>query len=480
VRLPPAGSFRAQATLLLAARALVGVFLVLWLAPVSIDDYFRVFHARWWWDHRSFTGSYEWLPGYFYVYGTAVGLTRDMVLAPRALTAALQLGTAIALLRYSESEPSGARLLAVAILLFSPMALVLGTIPLTETLFVCLVVSGVVALRRFLESGDVRAELGAAVLYLAATTIRYEGFAAAALFSAVAISRRPANASRRLGAVVAAVPWIFPVAWSALLWAAKGDPLFYLRNVREDSFGAGDVFGALGSADGMISAALASLAVAVSARRLVAGIRRGRWSTCLLEIHAVAFACGVVAVVATGNVPSQYPARILYPVVAFGALPLAQAVATALAGKVRALVAVGFAAAMIFGVSGLAIERRGSAIPAEDLEAAGAIRAALGSKEIGADEQVVIEHELPSAACLFVFANDAARVHIDALGDTCSPKVLTPLQSYCPMPPWTRRVGLAVVRAGEDEEWYLMGRQWTLVRAVGRWRFYVHPRTSDN
>ena len=476
MRPPSAAQFRTQIALLLAVRALVAVALTLGLAPISVDDYFRVFHARWWWDHVSFSSSYEWLPGYQYVYGPLVGLTDDMVLAPRILTAALHLGAAAVVARLGASAPRGATLLAIGVLLFSPLSLVLGTVPLSESLFICLGVSGAALLARYLERGDVRIELAAAVLYLAAATVRFEGFALAGVFTAVALSRRPANIDRGSAAAVALVPWIFPAVWSALMWASSGDPFHYLRNIRDDHFGPGDVLAALLSPEGIVTAALAIGACAASVVRLGAAARRGAWSGAILELHAILFAGIAAAAVASGNVPSQYPLRILYPVIAFGALPLGCAAAAVLEGHGRALGVALLGAGVAFAGAGFSIATLSSGIPAEDLAAAAAIRSALDRGQLGADGQVVIEHELPSAACLFVFANDAARVHIDALGDTCSPKVLTEFKPFCPMPPWTGDVRLAVVREGTLSERFVAVRRWALVRQIGGWRFYLRPR----
>ncbi|HUT79499.1 MAG TPA: hypothetical protein VM285_17515, partial [Polyangia bacterium] len=113
---------------LLGARAAIGAVLVFALLPVCLDDHFRVFHAIWWWEHPAFTSSYQWLPGFLYVYGPLVGLTDDTVTAPRILTLAIHL-VGSALLAADAGESSRARLLAVVWLLCSPLSMVLGTVP---------------------------------------------------------------------------------------------------------------------------------------------------------------------------------------------------------------------------------------------------------------------------------------------------------------------------------------------------------------
>lgn len=457
---------------LLGARAIVGVFLVLGLAPICVDDYFRVFHADWWWDHPSFTSSHEWLPGYLYVYGPVVGFTHDLVVAPRVLTTALQLvaGALIALL---PNAARGTRLLAAGIFLFSPLSLALGTAPLSETLLFCLLVAGVGALARYLASGDVRIGLVAAVLYLAATAVRYEGFVFAAVFFALVVARRPANAGRWLGVAVAAVPWIFPIAWTALLWASVGAPFSYLGSVRDDHFGPGDVLGSLASAEGAVTALLALAALAVSAVRVAASAVRGELGGRVLELHTVVAMALAGAVILTGNVPSQYPLRLLFPVIAFGALPLAEAAFARFAAHPRAAVLAVAGAALSFAGAGLAVVSRAPGVPAEDLEVAAAIREGYSSGTLRDEEHVVIQRDLPSAAAVFVFANLDDRVHVDALGVRCPARLLTASPALCPDPDWARRARVAVVRAGGFEELYVARLGWTLGKTAGRWRLYV-------
>jgi hypothetical protein len=473
---PPETSIWPRLLPLLAVRACAAALLVLELAPVSVDDYFRVFHAEWWWNHISFASSYEWTPGYAYVYGPIAGLTHDMLIAPRVLTAALQIAAAIILALSSRGKRS-ARLLAAGILLFSPLSLVLGTVPLSESLFVCLLLGGAVLLTRFLEHGDVRVALFAAVLYLAATTVRYEGFAFSALFSALVAAKRPVNASRRVGVAVAAVPWIFPVAWTALLWASTGVPLSFLGIVHEDHFGAGDLAGALASAEGAVTALIGAAAIAVCAARIAVAARRGELKGCALEIHAAVAAVVAAVAIAVGDVPSQYPLRLFFPAIAFGALPLAQAIVPALAGRPRTTALVLVGAALAFAGAGAAVVDRAPGVPQEDLAAAAAIREGYASGELRRDDHVVVEHDLPSAAGVFVFANLADRVHIDALSEKCAPKLLTPHTSICPDPEWAGRSRMAVVRAGGDEERYVVGLGWALSASSGSWRVYV--RSAD-
>jgi hypothetical protein len=422
----------------------------------------------------SFTSSYDWTPGYLYVYGPVVGLSHDLVIAPRALTAALQLVAAI-VLGLAPGATRGARLLAVGVFLFSPLSLVLGTTPLSESLFVCLLLGGAVALSRYIDSGDLRIAFAAAVLYLAATMVRYEGFAFAAVFSVLAAASRPARVARWTGIAIAAVPWIFPLVWTALLWALTGGPLSYLGNVRADHFGPGDIVGALASAEGAVTALVAFAVLAVSAVRLVSSAAHRELGRRVFEIHVAASVAVAVAVIATDSVPSQYPLRILYPMLAFGALPLAQALLAGLAARPRIALIAAIGAVLSFAGAGAAVAGRASGVPAEDLAVAATVRQSFARGTLRAGEHVVVQHDLPSAAGVFVFANLEDRVHIDALGSTCPPRLLTAHRSICPDPDWARSARMAVVRAGGAEERYVIGIGWALGGRAGEWRMYVRP-----
>ena len=237
-------SARAASAGFFALRAAVGAVLVFWLVPVSVDDHFRVFHASWWWDHPSFTSSYDWLPGHQYLYGPLVGLSGDTVLVPRAATLALML-LAGALLLADRAEGRACRWIASVWLLAAPLSLVLGAAPLTEAQCLALLFAGVLGLRRYLESGEPIPLLGAAVAYLAASTIRYEVWALVPVFALLALSRRPARAGGP-ARVLAFLPAAFPLAWFALVWAVEGEPFTFLSIVQDDHFGAGSLAAALG------------------------------------------------------------------------------------------------------------------------------------------------------------------------------------------------------------------------------------------
>jgi hypothetical protein len=397
-----------------------------------------------------------------------------MIVAPRVLTAAFQIAAA-AILALSSRGSRSVRLVAAGILVFSPLSLVLGTVPLSESLFVCLLLGAAVLLARYLERGDVRVALAAGVLYLGATAVRYEGFAFAALFSALVVARRPSNSARLVGAAVAAVPWIFPLVWTALLWVSTGVPLSFLGNVHEDHFGAGDMARALASAEGVVTAFIALAALAVCAARITSAVRRRALEDCVLEIHVAVAAVVTAAAIAAGDVPSQYPLRLFFPAIAFGALPLAQLVVPVLAARRRAASLAVVGAALAFAGAGAAAIGRDPGVPREDLAAAAAIRDGYARGQLREDDHVIIEHDLPSAAGVFVFANLADRVHLDALGDECSPKLLTPHPSICPDPDWADGSRMAVVRPGGAAERYVAGLGWALAARIGGWHLFVRP-----
>jgi hypothetical protein len=457
---------------LLGLRAVIGAVLVFTLLPVCLDDHFRVFHAVWWWEHPSFTSSYQWLPGYLYAYGPLVGLTGDTVAAPRILTLALHLAGA-ALLAADPGERRGARWLAVTWLLCSPLSLVLGTVPLTESLGLLAMVGGTVALRRWNAGGELATLLLAAVCALCSTMLRYELWVFLPLFTWFALGRRP---SRMVvtARVLAVLPWFFPVIWTALLWAVEGAPFSYLGLVRDDHLGAGSLGGALASplaAVIPVQAAIGAVAVLVAA---VGAYRRHTplsWS--IWEIYALAALVLLAVFAVLGDIPSQYPERMLLWVIAFAAIPAGRLAGRWLerGSRPRLLAAVGCGGFLLAAGWVYALELP-LGIPRGDWEAGLLLRESFACGRLADADHVVIERLLPESTAPFVYANRPRNVHIDALGAGCPPRLLGGVEPFCPLPDWTPAVRLVLVREAATVE-ALRAAGWSVRDRVGDWTFVL-------
>lgn len=459
---------------LLGVRALAGVILVFSLAPLSVDDYFRVFHALWWWDNPSFTTSHEWLPGYSYVYGLWIGLTRDTLVGPRLLSLLLHLAGG-AVLALDRELPAPTRWLAAVWLLTAPLSLVLGAVPLTETLASLLLLIGITSLTRFLERGKSPSLLLAAAAYLGATMVRYDAWALLPVFSAYALSRPPERYFALVNRVLAFLPWFFPLIWTLLLWAFHGEPFTYLDIVREDHFGAGDLLGSLASPLGAVTlaqVAAALVVLGVGAAALVRG--RKALGGLVWEAHSVAALGFVALVVARGDVPSQFPARMLYPLLLFAAVPVARLV-VGLVASTRLRLAVGAGAGLLLLGLGLVQARRSpSGVEDEHLRAAEHIGRLVSDGELGSGGHALIERFLPDSAAVLVFANQPDRVHIDAVGGDCPARLLGPLPLICPVEPWSPDVRAVLLRS-ESIAVDVEERGWRAVRRFGGWTLYLRP-----
>jgi hypothetical protein len=461
---------------LVILRLLLGAILVTSLSPICVDDYFRVFHADWWWSHISFATSYDWLPGHAYVYGTVIGLTGDMDLSVRAASLFFAAATGAAILLAPRAAP-GVRAGAVAIALFAPLSLLLGTVPLTEAPFGAFAIAGVVLLSRFLDGRRALPLLLAGACYLAAGMVRYEGWALIPVFSIAALAVRCRDVSRPVQAALAGLPWIFPVVWTATLWAIQGEPFLYLGAVGEDHFGPSAAVGLAASPAGLFSLLLilAGLAAAVVNVR---DVRRGSsevpaLAAAIWEAHLAAACLVVLAVVLADSVPSQFPERVLYLPALLSAVPLARALGGPVHGAARAAFA-GVLAAGAIWAAGAAVASGGAA-PAEEREIAGALRAAFDRGTLAPGDHVVVEYQLPEAAAVYVFSNARGNVHIDNLGGLCPPKMLLGFETMCPFPEWAPRTRAAVVRRGMVSMAYLRSIGWSVAHATTSWAIMARP-----
>jgi hypothetical protein len=457
---------------LLGLRAVVGAALILVLLPVCIDDHFRVFHAVWWWEHPSFTSSYQWLPGFLYVHGPLAGLTGDTVLAPRVLTLALHLA-AVALLAADTGGSRGARWLAAVWLLASPLSLVLGTVPLTESLGLLAVIGAVVGLRRWSAGGELKALLLAACCSLFSTAVRYELWAFLPLFTLAALGRRPAR-GRAVARALAALPWFFPLVWTALLWAVEGTPFAFLGLVRDDHLGAGSLWASLRSPPAWAIPVQAVIGGGVAAAAALPAVRRkaplAEW---LWEAHALVAAAVLIGLVSTGDVPSQYPERMLLWIVAFSAIPVGLLADRRLGGGAGRRL---FAGAALGGLllalgAGYALGLP-LGVPAGDFEAGLALRRSFERGHLSGDDHVVIEHALPESTAPFVYSNRPGNVHIDALGTGCPSRLLSAVPTICPVPEWTPRARLVLARDPGTVD-ALLAAGWSVRDRIGDWTFVL-------
>ncbi len=456
-------------TTIFSVRLIIGAMLVIVLAPVSIDDDFRIFFARWWFDHPSFTPSQYWVPGYFYIYGAILGLTDDAVIAPRILTMGLHLALGAVFL-LDRTCPRAAKPLAIIWVLFSPLSWVLGTVPLSESLFILLAVSGAVCLGRFLSTGHLPTLLCAALLYLGASMVRYEGWLLLVVYSALCVSGRPSAVKRPLCYALAAVPWVFPLVWSLWLWGMTGNPFNYLENIKTDSFGPGRL------ADGLshpLSWTIPfQLGVVVGFGALITALkvisRRSRLVDYLWEVHLAAALAWLVWVLVSDNIPSQFPLRLLYPALIFGALPFASLVLSRLTPA--AMPRVSLLLGGVIGLCGLAY-----ALTAEpgyhepSYRAASYTRALVEKGSLRGEDRVLVEKHLPQSTALVIYTNRPGMMHINNMGSDCPTDLFGCVVGQ--RPSWTEQVKLAVIWR-DSKTGYLTALGWRAIAQTETWTLF--------
>lgn len=453
---------------LLGARLAIGLALVFLLAPISVDDAVRVYFAMWWFDHPSFYAQPFWPPGFFYLYGLVCGLARDGLIAPRLLTLALALGTgAVVWLETGSSRTC--RWIAAAWLLLSPLTLVLGTVPLAETLFMLAILGGLVALGRFLSTGSPASLAAASALYLAASMVRYEAWPLIPLFTLFACLRRPRDLSLPIAWVLRLLPWAFPALWMALLGLLEADPVIFMHNIELDSYGPGDLAEAFRSPLAWIVGlqALASLAATVPG--ILAAIRRSaRPESLLWETHVVLAALVVAWALASRNVPSQFPIRLLHPLIVLGSVPVARLIERSVpAGRhVHAAALL----ALVLATSGLCFaltiepgyDRTGHA-------AAAKVREAYERSILSPGDHVIVEASPPTSRAVVVYLNRPRTTHVDRTYETSYFSCWTR-----PAPGWAPHVRMAVIERQEHAA-YVESIGWKKWNVVNEFTLYIRP-----
>ncbi len=452
----------------MAARLAIGLVLVRILVPVSIDDAVRVYFAMWWFDHPSFSAQPFWPPGFFYVYGLACGLADDALIAPRLLTLGLALacGAVIALVPRVSPE---IRFTAASWILFSPLSLVLGTVPLSESLYALTLLSGLVLLCRFLEDASPWSLIGSGTLYLFASMVRYEAWPMLVLYTVFACTRRPHGISPALAWALRAFPWAFVSIWMALLGALEADPALFVSSVRLDSYGPGDPFRALAHPLAWIvivqlAASVASLAPAIGdaigKRRLMKDLA---W-----EAHLVVAIAFLTFAIFTRNVGSQYPIRVFFPVVVLASVPVARLVTGAVPARSR--MRAGALVAGLLAVSGLAYA---IALPAghhrTEEEVARRVLSVYDAAVLSPGDHVLVDPVPPQSMSIWVYMNRPKTTHVDRRTEASYMDC-----NISDPPGWLPSTRLCVVRI-ESRAALLESMGWLKYDVVPPYSLYVRP-----
>lgn len=198
---------------------------------LSADGYLRTLLAADWAARPYLGASGVWLPGHMVALGSLLALSGDLVVAPRLFSLALGL-VSIALVAAIGATLFGngwAGVVAALLLATNPVHLWVSATPLSENLFLALVLLAVFAVVRF-DRGGSGAWIAAAGAALAlANTVRFEAWLVTIAFGAL-VAWWWVHKRLRLAALVAPMlAGLVPVVVILSNWTALGDPFFWPR-----------------------------------------------------------------------------------------------------------------------------------------------------------------------------------------------------------------------------------------------------------
>ncbi|HEX2521003.1 MAG TPA: glycosyltransferase family 39 protein, partial [Terriglobia bacterium] len=213
----------------------IGVIALLQAAVLSLgftslttDEYTRTLYAASW-AKTHLLPTDEWLPGHIWILGTALKIRYDLFLTPRIVTYLFSLQCLLALYllaRYLFNR--WVALISICILGSLQIYVYLSLTPLVDMVYYTFLLWFLYFLLRWLEQRQPAPFFAAALMLGFATTLRYEAWFIAALFSVYLLVRSIAELqrSRVAGTLIAlAVVWIVPCLWLAGNYIWHGDPL---------------------------------------------------------------------------------------------------------------------------------------------------------------------------------------------------------------------------------------------------------------
>ena len=452
-------------------RLAVGLFLCLSLVPLSIDDYFRIFHALWWWDHPSFTSSYVWLPGHQYVYGVLVGLSGDAVLAPRLLTLALHLASGILFIKSIRSSDK-ARLIVLAVFYFSPLSLVLGTFPLTESLAMFYLAMHLFALSRFHDTHRIVWLLYSSAALLLVCTVRYELWILLAAYPFLARRSRATDAGPLLQWSVVFLPVIFPVVW-ILHGLANPDGCFaFLRGTTEDHLGPGSVSDVATSYWGIISIAQI---LAVLLFSFFKHQQRVRVFSRAPSLYMIVLLAELIAVMLLNTLPSQFAERVLYGPVLLSAILAGELLSTANKPLVAGVLCLAGVSCICSATVAIVHPQT---MDLANYDAAMFVDSRYRNGQLGDDDHVIVSKQLPDSTAILIFGNKLDNIHIDGMRKGCGPLFLTEYAPICALPPWANEVQLVVTWKTGNEEAYMKTLGWSQEMETDNWTIWRRPANT--
>jgi len=204
--------FGAVVAILAAAVGLQLFFLHRGFYSIGWDEAGRTLDA-YRWAHHGIVTEPAWLPFYRVCVGMVLRASPDLILTPRHITLVFGLVAILASgwLAWELFQDRRIALLTLALAAFFPQRIALALAPLSDIMFIPMILAAGALLARALRNGSTSALLGCGLVGALATTVRYEGWLFAAhVFLAAAMWGVPRKALLILGAIL----FLFPAAWS--------------------------------------------------------------------------------------------------------------------------------------------------------------------------------------------------------------------------------------------------------------------------
>lgn len=217
---------------LFSAILLHGVLLFLGVYALSADESGRVYDTLLWMT-KGEPYSKVWLPGYRVILAGALHLWYDVFWVPRILSflfgmCALGAGVWVAHEVWKNRTVTAYTALLLAVF---PQRVLLSVVPLTEILFIALVLTALAAFIRWRSTEHTKYLLLATLALAGSTTIRYEGWGFSLLFAFLLLygANREKQCSVLKGVFFVSLLALFPLAWLIRNAILHGTPFTFLE-----------------------------------------------------------------------------------------------------------------------------------------------------------------------------------------------------------------------------------------------------------
>jgi hypothetical protein len=201
---------------------------------LSGDGYLRTLLAADWVARPYLSASGVWLPGHMIALGSALALSSDLLVTPRLFSLALGV-VAIVLVAAIGATLFGntrAGLVAALLLAVSPVQLWVSATPLSENLFLVLVLAALLGVVRFDRGGSGAWVALAGAALAVANAVRFEAWLVSAAFGALVTWWSARRQLPRAALLALLLAGLVPLVVVLSNWIAFDDPFFWPRAFR--------------------------------------------------------------------------------------------------------------------------------------------------------------------------------------------------------------------------------------------------------